>query len=183
MNTALFLDRDGVVIENCDTYVRSWEDVEIFPQALEALALLKNSPFKIVLVTNQSAVGRGIITLAQAESINARLVQVIEKNGGRVDGLFMCPHAPDVGCDCRKPLPGLFHQAARVLNLNLVDSIMVGDALSDLQAGQAAGISRNVLVRTGRGQSQLQLPLAQHLKPFQIYNSLLDLVKDLSPFR
>ena len=94
MHPAIFLDRDGVIIENQPAYVRSWDDVQFIPQALVALARLRDSLFKIVIVTNQSAIGRGQITLSEADSINRRLVQVIEKAGGRIDGVFMCPHAP-----------------------------------------------------------------------------------------
>jgi len=179
MNKAIFLDRDGVVIENVASYVRSWADVLIFPGALAALARLRNSLYKIVIVTNQSAVGRGIISLAEATSINDRLVRVIEEAGGRIDGLFMCPHAPQEHCDCRKPQPGLMLQAASALNLDLSRSILVGDALSDIQAGQNARICTNILVRTGRGAAQYALPAARTLPPFPVYDCLEDVVDAL----
>jgi D-glycero-D-manno-heptose 1,7-bisphosphate phosphatase len=177
MNKAIFLDRDGVVIENVATYVRSWADVEIFPWALAALARLSGSPYKIVIVTNQSAVGRGILSLDEAHSINHRLIREIEKAGGCVDGLFMCPHAPSDHCDCRKPKPGLLLQAASALDLDLSRSILVGDALTDVQAGQAAKIPTNVLVRTGRGSLQSVLPEARSLEPFPVYDRLEDVVE------
>lgn len=176
MKPALFLDRDGVIIENRAAYVRSWEDVEFLPGALEALAALRASQYAIVIVTNQSAVGRGIITLAQAEAINRGVLDVIEKNGGRVDGVFTCPHAPGDNCQCRKPKPGLLLQAAEALDLDLSQSVMVGDAVSDLLAGQSAGIRRTFLVKTGRGAAQAKLPEAARLRPFQICDSLSDVV-------
>src|SRR5690606_36103474 len=95
MHPAIFLDRDGVIIENRPAYVRSWEDVEIFPQALTALARVCKSPYKIVIVTIQSGVGPGLIQMETAEEINRRLVREIEKAGGRIDAVLMCPHAPE----------------------------------------------------------------------------------------
>jgi D-glycero-D-manno-heptose 1,7-bisphosphate phosphatase len=179
MNPAFFLDRDGVVIENIATYVRSWADVVFFPGALPALARLSGSPYKIVIVTNQSVVGRGIISFSAAQEINKRLVEVIEEAGGRVDGLFMCPHDPKDSCTCRKPNPGLLFQAASLLSLDLNRSILVGDALTDIQAGQNAGVRTNILVRTGRGADQSALPEAHLLAPFLIFNQLEDVVSAL----
>lgn len=172
MFPAIFLDRDGVIIENRSDYVRSWEDVHVFPQALEALAKASASPYKFVLVTNQSAVGRGLMSLAAAEAINCRLKALIEDTGGRVDGIFLCPHAPEADCDCRKPRPGLLLQAAQALDLDLPRSVMIGDALTDLMAGQAAGVGRLVLVRSGRGAAQDLLPKPESLQPYQTYDTL-----------
>jgi D-glycero-D-manno-heptose 1,7-bisphosphate phosphatase len=174
MDAAIFLDRDGVVIENRDNYIRSWKDVEFLPVALAALRKFRSSPFRIILVTNQSAVGRGLISLKQAEELNRRVVAVIEQNGGRVDGSWMCPHAPQDHCTCRKPQPGLLLQAAAAMNLDLARSFMVGDALSDLQAGRAAGVREAMLVLTGRGQLQARLPEAALLQPFRIFDSLAE---------
>lgn len=179
---AIFLDRDGVIIENRDAYVRSWDDVYIYPQALQALAAFRNAPFHFVIVTNQSAVGRGIISHQEAEVINTRLVKEISLAGGRIDAVFMCPHAPAAGCHCRKPEPGLFYLAAQKLSVDINSSIMVGDALTDLVAAQNAGIKQRVLVRTGRGDWQSQLAEAQSIAPFSIYDSLLDALTHLLNF-
>jgi D-glycero-D-manno-heptose 1,7-bisphosphate phosphatase len=176
---ALLLDRDGVLIENREDYVLSWADVEIYPGALEALARASRSPYKIVIVTNQSAIGRGLISLQKAEEINQQLLKKIKAAGGRVDGVFMCPHAPEDGCTCRKPQPGLLFQAAQALSLDLSRSILIGDALSDIRAGQAAGISQTILVRTGRGRSQALKAEAEHLNPFLIYDTLAVALADL----
>jgi D-glycero-D-manno-heptose 1,7-bisphosphate phosphatase len=162
MYSAVFLDRDGVIIQNRESYVRCWEDVEFLPFALQSLRLLSQSPLKIIIVTNQSAIGRGIISASQAASINERIVQMINEAGGRVDGLFVCPHTPEDHCSCRKPLPGLIFQAAETLCIDLLASFMIGDALTDIQAGQAAGIPINILVKTGRGQEQVQSSLEEN---------------------
>jgi D-glycero-D-manno-heptose 1,7-bisphosphate phosphatase len=172
MDQAVFLDRDGVIIENIHSYIRQWEDVKFYPSSLKSLKKLALSTYKIIIVTNQSAIGRGIITLAEAQAINKRFLEVIKEASGRVDGLFMCPHSPLDRCDCRKPLPGLILQAAETLSLDLSHSIVIGDALSDIQAGQAAGIPTNILVMTGRGSAQLQLPLAASLPRFIISDGL-----------
>jgi D-glycero-D-manno-heptose 1,7-bisphosphate phosphatase len=179
MHPAIFLDRDGVIIENRPDYVRSWTEVLIYPQALAALARIKDSPYKVILVTNQSAIGRGIVPLQIVVEINDRLVQQIQATGGRVDGVFMCPHAPEDDCDCRKPLPGLFFQAARALSLDLRNSIMIGDALTDLAAARSAGIERVVLVRTGRGAEQERLSEASRMDPFPVYENLADALGEL----
>ena len=176
---AIFLDRDGVIIENRDAYVRSWDDVSIYPQALQALAAFRNAPFYFVIVTNQSAVGRGIISQQEAEAINTQLVKEITLAGGRIDAVFMCPHAPAAGCQCRKPEPGLFHLAAQKLSVDINNSIMVGDALTDLVAAQNAKIKQRVLVRTGRGEQQLKLAEAQSIAPYMVYASLLDALNNL----
>ena len=176
---AIFLDRDGVIVENVDSYVQSWNDIVFLPSALDALKKLGASDYKIIMVTNQSAVGRGIITLAQAQDINQKVVDVIREWGGRIDGVYICPHAPHEHCACRKPLPGLILQATAEHCLDLAHSFTVGDALTDIQAGQAAGIPNNILVKTGRGASQLQLAVPASLPGFRVCDNLGDVVNDI----
>jgi D-glycero-D-manno-heptose 1,7-bisphosphate phosphatase len=153
---AVFLDRDGVINENREDYVKTWDEVCFLPGALRALARLSLTPFRIVLVTNQSPIGRGILTEEQVEAINRRLVSEIEAHGGRIDGVYYCPHHPDDGCECRKPRPGLLLRAARELGLILSKSYLIGDAVSDVEAAKAAGCSP-ILVLTGRGRNQRPL--------------------------
>ena len=157
MNPAIFLDRDGVLLENRPDYVRSWDDVEIFPGALEALAKASRSSHKFVIVTNQSAVGRGLIEVEEAEAINRQLVIEVHKAGGRIDAVCMCVHAPEQECDCRKPKPGLLLQAAGLLGIDLENSTMIGDAITDVEAGEAAGVGQVAMVRTGRGEEELKV--------------------------
>lgn len=172
MHPAIFLDRDGVIIENRANYVRSLADVTFLPQAVEALSMASQSLYKIVIVTNQSAVGRGILTYSQALEINQRVVAEIVQSGGRIDGSYLCPHSPDDECNCRKPKPGLLLQAAAELSIDLPRSVMIGDALTDLRAGQAAGVGRTILLKTGRGTVQSGLPQAKDCMPFDIYENL-----------
>lgn len=153
---AIFLDRDGVLIENRPDYVKAWEEVEIFPHTFAALRKLAQTGRPIVMVTNQSAVGRGIITAAFVEEIHRRLIAEIADNGGRIDAVYFCPHHPQETCDCRKPLPGMLRQAARDWDLDLASSFLVGDAISDIETARAVG-TQGVLVRTGRGEEQAAL--------------------------
>jgi D-glycero-D-manno-heptose 1,7-bisphosphate phosphatase len=155
MQRAVFLDRDGVLIENRADYVRDWSHVTLLPGTVEALKGFHAKHLKIIVVTNQSAVGRGLISFETAWEINNRLTKTIKENGGWIDAVYMCPHQPQVKCNCRKPQPGLLHQAARDLSLDLGSSWMVGDAWSDLLAGQSAGLQGTIMVRTGRGTNQL----------------------------
>ena len=169
---AIFIDRDGVVIENRPAYVRAWADVSLFPQAARALAEVTLSPYKIVLVTNQSAIGRGLISLETANQINAGILDLIHAQGGRIDAVYMCPHQPADACACRKPKPGLLLRARDELELDLEHSIMIGDALSDVQTGQAAGVRTNVLLLTGRGVDQAANPEAAQMPPFLTFADL-----------
>jgi D-glycero-D-manno-heptose 1,7-bisphosphate phosphatase len=170
---AIFLDRDGVLIENRVDYVRNWSHVKIFPEAIHALSLATDTNYKIVIVTNQSAVGRGLILQAGADEINRRLINLIHHHGGQVDGVYMCPHKPDDDCFCRKPRPGLLLQAARELSLDLQHSWMIGDAWSDLQAGQRAGVRQTILLKTGRGAEQIQQPCPEEIASHLIFDNLL----------
>ena len=172
MKPAIFLDRDGVIIENRANYVCSWDDVSIFPQALKALKLLSSTNLPIFIITNQSAIGRGIISLKEAHTINQNLLSIINSAGGHIDEVFLCPHAPSDHCSCRKPEPGLLVLAAQKYQIDLQNSCLIGDALTDLEAGQSAGIAHLGLVLTGRGKAQSILPRAQQLKPFYIFKDL-----------
>lgn len=186
MFPAIFLDRDGVLIENRASYVRTWSDVTIFPDAIKGLSNPSLEKYKIVIVTNQSGVGRGIIPIETAEKINKRLVDLIRDQSGKLDGAYLCPHSPDMKCDCRKPHPGLLLQAADELSLDLKRSWMIGDAWSDVQAGQAAGVLGTIIVKTGRGKEQLTMPRPSCIKDHLVcddlshaLNAILDLDGDI----
>jgi D-glycero-D-manno-heptose 1,7-bisphosphate phosphatase len=153
---AVFLDRDGVILQHRANYVTSLAEAILLPQAVQALRQLANSPYRIVIATNQSLVGRGIIPLAEAEAINQWTVAAVRRAGGRIDAAYMCPHHPAENCACRKPRPGMLVAAAAALGIDLTRSVMIGDAITDLQAGHAAG-ARAMLVRSGRGAEQAEL--------------------------
>jgi D-glycero-D-manno-heptose 1,7-bisphosphate phosphatase len=144
---AIFLDRDGVINQNRSDYVKSWEEFEFLPGVLEALRWLAASPYAVVIVSNQSCIGRGLVTKESVDAIHFRMLQVIRRAGGRLDAIYYCPHHPDDGCPCRKPRPGLLIQAADELNLDLAQSWFVGNNQTDLEAALAAGV-QPVLVRS-----------------------------------
>lgn len=171
LQPAIFLDRDGVVVENRDDYVKTRAEAVFVPGALAALCRLAASPYRIVIATNQALVGRGIMPLAEAEAINQWVSTEIVRAGGRIDGAYLCPHAPDAGCACRKPRPGMLLEAAAGLGLDLPRSFIVGDSITDLQAGQAAG-AQSILIRTGRGASQEALLQANGLAHVSVYPDL-----------
>ncbi len=150
MRAALFLDRDGVLNENRPGHVRRWEEYRFLPGVLGALARAARSDLAIVVVTNQSVIGRGFATRDVVDDIHRRMTAEIVASGGRVDAVYLCPHAPEDGCACRKPRPGMLLAAARDLGLDLAGSWMVGDAATDVEVARAAGV-RPVLVLSGRG--------------------------------
>ena len=149
---AVFLDRDGVLIENKSDYVRSVGEAIPLPGAFEALARLRRrSPEHfVIVVTNQAGIGKGIITHATVAAIHAHVSAWARAAGASIDAFYTCPHRNDEPSDCRKPAPGMLLQAAREWPIDLTRSVMIGDALTDIQAGLAAGV-RPMLVRTGRG--------------------------------
>lgn len=172
---AVFLDRDGVLNENRADYVRTWEQVVILPGVLAAMQRLAASPLVVVVVTNQSAVGRGLMSGATLDSINRGIVDLVQQAGGRIDAVYACPHAPEAGCTCRKPQPGLLLHAARELGIDLARSYLVGDAVSDMQAALAAGC-QPILVRTGRGEKQMGRLAASGLSHLPVAADLAEAV-------
>ncbi len=152
---AIFLDRDGVIIHNRANYVRSWAQVKFYPYSLAAIQRLSQH-FWMFIITNQSAIGRGLLDEQTLLQINARLKSKIKDAGGRMDRIYYCPHAPAASCTCRKPQPGLIRQALADYPVDLAASWLIGDAISDIQAGLNAGIPNNILLQTGRGKKQLQ---------------------------
>ncbi len=152
---AIFLDRDGVLIENKTDYVRSVGEAIPLAGAFEALAQLRRQSPRhlIIVVTNQAGIGKGIITHATVAAIHAHVSGWARAAGGAIDAFYTCPHRNDEPSPCRKPAPGMLLQAAREWSIDLGRSVMIGDALSDVQAGLAAGV-RPILVRTGRGDKE-----------------------------
>ena len=150
LNRAVFLDRDGTINENCKDYVRSWDEFEFLPNALAGLKALAKSEYKIIIVTNQRAVARGMMSLATLEDIHARMLAEVEKAGGRIDAVYVCAHDTKDGCNCRKPKTGLLDLAAATFDLDLRGCWMVGDKTQDVQTGKNARC-RTILVETGYG--------------------------------
>jgi len=155
---AVLLDRDGVINRNRTDYVKSWDEFEFLPGSLEALRMLAEQGTRVIVVTNQSVVGRGIIPQDELDRIHARMTREIEAHGGRIDAILCCSHSPDDGCLCRKPRPGLLLEAMDRFQLDPNLCYVVGDSLNDLMAARAAGLPF-VMVLTGRGRESLSHPL------------------------
>jgi D-glycero-D-manno-heptose 1,7-bisphosphate phosphatase len=150
MNRAVFLDRDGTLIVE-KTYLHRPDDVELFPGAGVALKRLADAGFKLVIVTNQSGIGRGYYTMADAERVNDRVCAELAREGVRFEKIYISPEAPDQPSRARKPSPQFLFDARDEFGLNLAASFMVGDKLIDLECGWNAGVKRSILVRTGYG--------------------------------
>ena len=150
----ILLDRDGVINRERADYVKSWDEFEFLPGALAALRALASLDAPIAVITNQSVIGRGLVDRAVIDAIHTRLCATVRAAGGRIDAVFICPHAPADHCRCRKPQPGLLLDAAAHFGLTLAASIFVGDALTDYAAARAAGC-RPLLVRSGRKRDEV----------------------------
>jgi len=150
MNTKLvILDRDGTINRASDEFVKSPEEWQPLPGALEAIGRLNHAGYHVVLATNQSGLGRGLFDIAALNSVHAHMMKALAAHGGRVDAVFYCPHAPDEGCHCRKPEPGLLEQIAERYGVDLHAVPYIGDSLRDMQAAALAGCPPH-LVCTGR---------------------------------
>ena len=145
----VILDRDGTVNEDRNDFVKSADEWVPLPGALEAIARLNHAGWHTVIATNQSGLARGLLDMTALNAIHTRMNRELAALGGRIDAVFFCPHGPDDGCTCRKPLPGLFTMIGERYGLDLPEVPSVGDSLRDLQAGIAAG-SPPHLVRTGK---------------------------------
>lgn len=151
------LDRDGTLIEHIP-YLKDPDQVKLLPGTIEGLLGLRQLGFWLVLVSNQSGVGRGYFSTGAVEAVHLRLQELLSPHGAQLDLLLYCPHAPDQGCDCRKPAPGMAHQACDQLKANLEGAIMVGDSDCDLQLAERLGITG---FRVGPGLPSLDRLLAQ----------------------
>jgi len=151
----VFLDRDGVINLSLPPpgFVLRWQDFEFAPGALDALRRLHEHGFTVAVITNQSCVGRGMTTLANVRSINARMAEAVAAAGGRLHGVYVCPHVKEDGCPCRKPKPGLIDQATIEMFVDPARAFLVGDSERDLRAGRARGCT-TILV----AESQEALP-------------------------
>ena len=138
-NKAIFLDRDGVINRKRDNYVKSIKELEIFPDIGEGILKLKKMGFLIIVITNQSAINREILTVDELEKIHLTIQRFLEEKNCKIDKFYFCPHRPDENCNCRKPKPGLLLQAINDFSINASESWMIGDCLTDIQAGEKVG--------------------------------------------
>jgi D-glycero-D-manno-heptose 1,7-bisphosphate phosphatase len=159
MIDAIFLDRDGTINVERSDYVKSNREFVLLPGALESLGRLATLTVPIIIVTNQSVIGRGIVSRTEIDAIHETMQSLVRAAGGRIDAVYLCPHHPEARCTCRKPRPGLLLAAAADHQLDLTRCVLIGDSVTDLEAARAVGC-RPVMVRTGR-QAQALARLAE----------------------
>jgi D-glycero-D-manno-heptose 1,7-bisphosphate phosphatase len=140
LTRAVFLDRDGVINQKPieGQYVTRWEDFHILPGVVEGIVLLNRAGFRVIVVTNQRCVAKGLLTVAELEKMHERMTDFLVRAGATIDGTFYCPHEMEPSCDCRKPAPGMLLNAARLLDIELPASWMIGDSDIDVEAGRNA---------------------------------------------
>lgn len=169
---AVFLDRDGVLNYDRPDYIKSPEEFVPIPGAAAAIARLKQAGWVVVVVSNQSGLGRGMFDREALEAVMAKMHAVLAAAGGGVDAVYYCPHAPGAGCNCRKPAPGLLRRAAQEHGLDLARSYMVGDKSSDIACGRAVG-ARTVRLETGKPEER---PVPEMARPEYTARTLGDAV-------
>ena len=175
MNRAIFLDRDGTLIAEKE-YLHRPEDVELFPGAGAALKRLSDAGFKLFIVTNQSGIGRGYFTLAEAERVNELVSREFAREGVSFVKTYIAPEAPDVPSRVRKPSPQFLFDARDEFDLALAESFMVGDKLIDLECGWNAGVKKSILVRTGYG-AEVERDNAEPVKQAAVVNGLAEMAE------
>lgn len=151
LEKVVFLDRDGVINRDSPDYIKCISEFELLPRSLVAIRELTRNGYHVILITNQSIIGRGMVPEAGLARIHEHLKQTVAAGGGRIEDIFFCPHTPDDGCDCRKPKPGLIRLAAQAHNIDVSRTVMVGDSAKDIVCARRAGCGAAVLVRTGNG--------------------------------
>ena len=173
MEKVVFLDRDGVISKDSADHIKSWDEFHFLPNAKEAIKLLTDHGFHIVLITNQSVIARGMTTIEELESMHNNMKGEIEEYGGKIEKIYYCPHHPDEGCDCRKPKPGMLLRAIKENNIDPTKSFMVGDRMMDVEVGKKVGC-KTVIIPSERGQREM---MESSIKPDYVAKDLLDTSK------
>lgn len=181
INKAIFLDRDGVICENRDDYVKSWDEFVFLPQAKQAIKKMNGLNYKVIIITNQSCINRGIISEDKFWEINNSMIKDLKKLRAKIDAIYFCPHLPQDDCNCRKPKIGNILKAQKELNIDLKKSFFIGDSISDIRTGKSANC-KTILVLTGKGKQELK-SIDKKINPDFIVedlNQAVDLIKNLS---
>jgi len=171
----IILDRDGVINHDSDDFIKSpaeWEPIE---GSLEAIAQLNQAGYRVVVITNQSGIARGLFNIETLTKIHSKMRRMLSQVGGKIEAILYCPHGPDDQCQCRKPQDGAFAELADRLRVDLTDIPAVGDSLRDLQAAQSVG-AKAILVKTGKGEKTLAAGLPDNV---EVYDDLAAVVTAL----
>ena len=159
LKKVVFVDRDGTINQDSAAYIKDWSEFEFLPRSIEALHDLTAAGFTIIVITNQSAVGRKLISTVGLDRIHSNMKAAVKSGGGDISDIFLCPHLPDDNCECRKPAPGLIMQAHQKYHIDLPASVMIGDSARDIESAHNAGCGYSILVKTGHYQ-EAQMRLA-----------------------
>jgi D-glycero-D-manno-heptose 1,7-bisphosphate phosphatase len=177
LQSVVFLDRDGVINRDSPDYIKSWDEFEFLPKSLEAIRHLTMNGFVTIIITNQSAVNRRIITRKELEKIHDKMKTVIKSCGGEIKDIFFCPHMPEDDCSCRKPKTGLIYRAQETYRIDLRSACMVGDSAKDIECARKAGCGFAILVRTGNGLEAESILKEKNLHPDHVALDLYEAAK------
>lgn len=172
----VFLDRDGVINRDSPEYIKCREEFEFLPTSLEAIKILTQNNYLIIVITNQSSIARGMTSLQEVLAIHQIMFESVRNYGGNITDIFFCPHHPDDNCDCRKPKPGMIHQAVRKYDIDLASSVMIGDSSTDIECARNAGCGQSILVKTGYKSDQEHILAKKGIKPDVVCSDLLGAV-------
>jgi D-glycero-D-manno-heptose 1,7-bisphosphate phosphatase len=173
----VILDRDGVINEDSDAFIKTPDEWQAIPGSLEAITRLTNAGYRVVVLSNQSGLARGLFTIEDLNRIHNKMHSAVNALGGNIEAVFFCPHGPDDGCHCRKPATGLFQLLAERMGINLEGIPAIGDSYRDIVAARDAG-AMPILVKTGKGSRTLEVN-KKELKKVPIFEDLAAAVDDL----
>ncbi|MCU7920089.1 MAG: D-glycero-beta-D-manno-heptose 1,7-bisphosphate 7-phosphatase [Candidatus Thiodiazotropha sp. (ex Dulcina madagascariensis)] len=173
----IILDRDGVINQDSDAYIKSPEEWIPIEGSLQAIARLSRAGFSVFVATNQSGLSRGLFTIETLNAIHRKMSDAVQRVGGHIDAILFCPHGPDDGCSCRKPRSGLYEEIGRRTQQSLVDIPVIGDSLRDIQAAIAVE-ARPILVRSGKGEATLG-DLVKTQPDVSVYKDLFSVAEQL----
>jgi D-glycero-D-manno-heptose 1,7-bisphosphate phosphatase len=180
MERIIILDRDGVINQDSDEYIKSPSEWQAIPESLDAIAQLNQANYKVVIATNQSGLARGLFDIDTLNAIHNKMLRELKAVNGKIEKIFFCPHAPNDNCLCRKPKSGLFEQIATYFNTKLNAIPAIGDSLRDLQAAHSIQ-AQAILVRTGKGLRTIdsinKIPVDSWEHKVPIYKDLATVVK------
>ena len=170
----VFLDRDGVINKDSPDYVKSWSEFEFLPGSLDAIRLLTEKKYQVVIITNQSIINRKMASLDDLEFMHSMMKKAVREAGGEIKDIFFCPHKPEDGCSCSKPEPGLILQASNKYGIDISNSVMVGDSAKDIGCAKRAGCRYAVLVRSGNFKWAIAELEQEKIYPDHIVNDLYE---------
>jgi len=175
MAKMIILDRDGVINHDSDDYIKSADEWMPIAGSLDAISELKKAGYLVTIATNQSGIGRGLFSEQTLQDIHAKMAKLLAMQGASIDGIYYCPHDPQANCICRKPKPGLLIKIAEDFNIDLTETLFIGDNISDIKAAEMAR-AKPILLRTGKGERVIQN--SPEAADVPVYDDLAHFVRD-----